>query len=302
MIPFLCIKFACFEGYHFENALCYFRRSIFIVTSTSLFGVCFAEHFQPIIHKQLDENVIYGIRVARRTGTTTVLFPAPIGGIYGQKVAQAPQDNADFLINFVPGSFHFTLRALHENAEDQLTVIFERKAYVLHLTAANDAHFTVSFYYPNRSASGKFLMTPEKLLSILDRVKAYGLLKSGAPSDALVGVERTTPNREIHYEGFLVILREVFRFDPEDVLVFHIEFANESNHLIRYRSDQLAARLGDRIYDQAIADASGVIPQNGRTNAFFAITGMPGGGRNNLRAENPWNILVARAQEEVTSK
>ncbi len=294
------MKFTYFES-HFEDVLCYFRRSIFLLTSTSLFSICFAEPVQPIIHKQLDENVIYGIRVARHTGTTTVLFPAPIAGIYGQKVAKAPQDNADFLINFVPGSFHFTLHALHEKAEDRLTVIFERKAYVLHLSAADDAHFTVSFYYPSRIASGKFLVTPEKLLSILDRAKAYGLLKSGAP-DALVGVERTTPDREIHYEGFRVILREVFRFDPEDVLVFHIEFENESDHLIRYRPDQLAARLGDRIYGQTIADASGVIPQNARTNAFFVITGMPGGGRNNLRAENPWNILVARAGQEATSK
>src|SRR5438105_2735914 len=27
--------------------------------------------FQPIVHKALDENMIYGIRVARRMGTTT---------------------------------------------------------------------------------------------------------------------------------------------------------------------------------------------------------------------------------------
>ncbi len=256
---------------------------------------------QPIIHKPLDENVIYGIRVARRIGTTTILFPAAISGIYGQKVAKQVQDHADFLINFVPGSFHFTLRALHENAEDQLTVIFERKAYVLHLIAANEAYFTVSFFHPRRTTTSKSLVTPEKLLSILDRAKAYGLLESGAP-DALVGVEHTTPAREIGYEGFRVILREVFRFDPEDTLVFHIEFVNESDHFIRYHPDELAVRLGDRIYIQAIADASGVIPPQGRGNAFFAITGMPEGGRNNLRADNPWNILVVRAEEKEVLK
>ncbi|PWU06730.1 MAG: hypothetical protein C5B47_07095 [Verrucomicrobia bacterium] len=270
-----------------------FWRSLLILASLNPF--CFAESVRPIVYKQLDENIVYGIRIACHTGTTTLLFPAPISGIYGQRVSKTPQDNADFLINFVPGSSHFTLRALHDKANDQLTVIFEKKAYVLHLTAAENAHFTVSFFYPSRITSGKLLVTSDRLLSILDRAKAYGVLTNGT-SDILVGVEHTILNREISYEGFRVVLREVYRFDPEDVLVFHIEFRNESDHLIHYQPHQLAARLGDRIYKQAITDASGIIPRDGKTNAFFAITGMPGGGRNNLRAENPWNILVVRAE------
>lgn len=258
---------------------------------------CPANAFQRIIHKSLDENIIYGIRVAWRTGTTTILFPGAISGIYGQRVAKQEQENADFLVSFMPGSFHFTLRALHANAEDQLTVIFEKKAYVLHLSAADEGpYLTVSFFYPRRVAAGKSLLTPESLLSLLDRAKAYSLLQKGAP-DALVGVERIKSGREIYYQGFRVILREVFRFDPEDAVVFHIEFESESDHLIRYRPDELAVRLGDRIYVQSIADASGVIPSRGREKAFFVIVGTPEGGRNNLRANNPWNILVVRTQE-----
>ena len=39
------------------------------------------------------------------------------------------QANADFLISFTPGNHYFTIRALKHDAEDHLTVIYNRKAY-----------------------------------------------------------------------------------------------------------------------------------------------------------------------------
>lgn len=296
-------KFCTMCGYyetHSRRTLRSFRMTPLIVTSSGFLWIVFSA-FQPIIHKPLDENVIYGIQVAYRSGTTTVLFPAAISGIYGQRVAKQVQENAGFLVNFVPGSSHFTLRALHDRAEDHLTILFERKAYVLHLTTTHEAHLIVSFFSSKSVVSEKSAETPARLLSILDRAKAYSHLVKGS-RDALVGVERVAPNYQTYYEDFRVILREVFRFDPEDALVFHIELENESDHLIHYRPDELAVRLGDSIYVQAIADASGAIPPKGKGNAYFAIVGMPGGGRNNLHSENPWNVLVVRAGGKTAKK
>ena len=56
------------------------------------------------------------------------------------------QPNADFLISFTPGNYYFTVRALKREAEDHLTVIYNRKAYVLHLSASDKPFYTVTFF------------------------------------------------------------------------------------------------------------------------------------------------------------
>jgi hypothetical protein len=84
-----------------------------------------------ITQKPLDEFVIYKIPVAVHSGNTTVLFPSAISGLYGKSLAVQEQPNADFVLSFTPGNFYFAVRALKKDAEDHLTVIFNRKAYVL---------------------------------------------------------------------------------------------------------------------------------------------------------------------------
>ena len=86
-----------------------------------------------IVQKPLDEFVIYKIPVAFQSGNTTILFPSAISGLYAKSVAVQEQPNADFVLSFTPGNFYFTVRALKKDAEDHLTVIYNRKAYVLHL-------------------------------------------------------------------------------------------------------------------------------------------------------------------------
>ena len=81
-----------------------------------------------IVQKPLDEFVIYNIPVAFQSGNTTVLFPSAISGLYAKSVAVQEQSNADFVLSFTPGNFYFTVRALKKDAEDHLTVIFNRKA------------------------------------------------------------------------------------------------------------------------------------------------------------------------------
>jgi hypothetical protein len=56
------------------------------------------------------------------------------------------QPNADFLISFTPDDYYFTVRALKRDAEDHLTVIYNRKAYVLRLSASEKPLYTVTFF------------------------------------------------------------------------------------------------------------------------------------------------------------
>ncbi len=255
----------------------------------------------PITQKPLDEFVIYDVPVAHKTGTTTVMFPSEISGLYAKSVSTQEQENAGFLITFTPGNFYFTIRALKADAEDHLTVIFNRKAYVLHLTASEKPFYNVTFYQDERQGNngGKTAIVPERLISLMDKAKAYPLLANNYP-DALAGVIHAVPGITNYYEGFNVRIRDVWRFEQEDTLIFRLELENTSDRVIRYNPQDLAVRLEERIYTQSLADASGVMPPKSITPVFLAITGNGQGGRNNLAPDNKWNVLVVRSEPQLS--
>ena len=256
----------------------------------------------PISQKPLDEFVIYDIPVAQKTGTTTVMFPSEISGLYAKSISTQEQENAGFLITFTPGNFYFTIRALLPDAEDHLTVIFNRKAYVLHLKASEKPSYNVTFYQDERQGKdgGRVAVVPERLLALMDKAKAYPLLAKEAP-EALAGVFHATPGLPTYYEGFVVRVRDVWRFEQDDTLIFRLELENTTDGAVRYNPQDLAIRVEDRIYTQSLVDASGVMPPKSLTPAFVAITGNGQGGRNNLAPDNKWNVLVVRTEPQLST-
>jgi hypothetical protein len=261
----------------------------------SFFLLPLALYAGPIAQKPLDEFVIYDVPVAFKSGATTIMFPSQISGLYAKTVATQEQENAGFLITFTPGNFYFTIRALKRDAEDHLTVIFNRKAYVLHLTASDHPFYNLTFFQDDRRGKdGKIAIVPERLLSLMDKAKAYPLFTANQP-DALAGVLHAAPDLTNYYDGFTVHVRDVWRFEEEDTLIFRVELENTSDRAIAYKPQDLAVRLEERIYTQSLADASGIMPPKSVTPAFFAVTGNGQGGRNHLAPENKWNVLVVRA-------
>lgn len=263
----------------------------FLIAATAYAG--------PITQKPLDEFVIYDIPVASKSGTTTIMFPSEISGLYAKSVAIQEQENAGFVISFTPGNFYFSIRALKPNAEDHLTVIFNRKAYVLHLKASDRPFYNVTFYQDQRTGKdgGRVVVVPERLLSLMDKAKAYPLFVKNHP-EALAGVLHASPGIANYYDNFTVRIRDVWRFEQEDTLIFRLELENTSDRAIYYNPQDLAVRLDERIYTQSLADASGVMPPKSVTPAFFAITGNGNGGRNHLAPDNKWNVLVVRAESQ----
>jgi hypothetical protein len=259
-------------------------------------------HAGSIVQKPLDEFIIYDIPVASKTGTTTVMFPSEISGLFAKSVAVQDQENAGFLISFTPGNFYFTIRALKKDAEDHLTVIFNRKANVLHMTASEHPFYNVTFYQEERNGKeGRINVVPERLLSLMDKAKAYPLLLK-AERDALAGVLHASPRITNYYKDFNVRILDVWRFEEEDTLIFRLELVNETDQPIYYKPQDLAVRLDERIYTESLADASGVMPPKSVTPAFFAITGNGQGGRNHLAPDNKWNVLVVRADPHQAAK
>jgi len=181
----------------------------------------------PITQKALDEFVICGIPVASKSGTTTIMFPAEISGLYAKPVAIQEQENAGFLISFTPGNFYFSIRALKPDAEDHLTVIFNRKAYVLHLKASEQPFYTVTFYQDERKGKdgGRAAVVPEQLLSLMDKARKYPLFAANRP-DALAGVLHAAPGITNYYDGFTVRICDVWRFEQEDTLIFRVGLEN----------------------------------------------------------------------------
>ena len=168
---------------------------------------------------------------------------------------------------------------------------------MLRLAASEKPFFSVTFFQGRDFRTPKRPVFPERLLSLLDKAKAYPLFEQDHP-DALAGVLHAAPNTANYYDNFRVITRDVWRFEEEDTLIFRIDLENTSESPIYYKPQDLAIRLEDRIYAQSLADASGVMLPKTTTLAFFAITGNGSGGRNNLAPDNKWNVLVVRVNGE----
>jgi hypothetical protein len=105
------------------------------------------------------------------------------------------------------------------------------------------------------------------------------------------------------YPDFRVQTSEIFRFEAQDTLVFHLLLENQSAHEIAYKAAELSVRVEPQaayfqappIYNASIVDASGLMPAKSVTTAWFAITGTREGGRNELDpARNVFTVLVPR--------
>jgi hypothetical protein len=248
----------------------------------------------PLKQIPLDNYVIQSVPVATVKGNTVIMFPAPITALYASRCALQEQPNADFLLDFQAGQYWFTLRALKKDVEDYITVIYERKAYVLHVMSSEKPLYTVSFFRGENNGAGLSTarrVTPARLLSLIDKAKAYKLFLSQEP-DAVAGVLYDQPGRVCEYPNFKVRIEEAFRFEEDDTIVFNLSLINDTDEPIFYDPQLFGMQLRTEIYTASVVDASGTMPPHSTTVAFFAITGTPNGGRNNLAPANPWNVLI----------
>jgi hypothetical protein len=255
----------------------------------------------------LDERMPYQLPVAVRQGVTTLLFPVSPQNYAAARIAfldagqPVPDFGADERIDFVliahRGAPYCTIRALRPNARDTLSVFLNGKVYQLFLQADEDHPlYTVQFVAGTTAAAERRseAVSPDRLVDCLTKAKAYPVLAKYYP-ERLDDVTYAKPARVITYTDFRVLIDEVFRFDAEDTLVFRILLENQTDHEIFYKPQQLAVRVGDKLFDASIVDASGVMPPRSAVPAYFAITGNPDGGRNELDpARNQFTILVPR--------
>ncbi|MEP6672957.1 MAG: hypothetical protein ABJF10_27590, partial [Chthoniobacter sp.] len=193
---------------------------------------------------------------------TTISFPGPISAIDAALVSTDAKHAGLFQISHSPGAYFLSCKSLVRNGQTNLNVRWDNKTYVLELQDSATPVLSLIFRVKtDKDDQHKRLVTPAELLGLLDKAKAYPLLAPSHP-DAVEGVEHVNfgdKPQVMDFDAYEIRLEEVFRFDPQDTLVFRVMLRNKTDKMISYEPQSFSVRVGERVYHQSIGDASGVM-------------------------------------------
>lgn len=267
--------------------------SILLLAAT----VALAAPPEAIQRTTLDERVVVTVPVSTNR-VTTISFPGPITAIDAVGVTADGKTPGQFQLAHTKGSSFVSVRALARKAATNLNIRWNKRTYVFELIEGDAPVLALNL--EDRAASEIAQpppqVTPTRLLALLDKAKALPLLKKQQP-EAVAGAEARTFGDEpqvTDFNDYEIRIEEVFRFNPEDTLVFHVTLRNKSEHPIRYLPESFCVRIGNRLYHQSISDAPGLLPPHAASTVYFAVTGTPDGGRNELSLKNEFTVLVSR--------
>lgn len=266
-------------------------------TSLLLFvaTVAFAAPPDAIQRVSLDDRAVVSVPVATNR-VTTISFPGPIAAIDAVGVTADGKTPGQFQLAHTKGSSFLSVRALMPRATSNLNIRWNKHTYVFELVESDTPVLALNLDDRVETVQPVPLVTPTRLLALLDKAKAFPLLKKQQP-EAVAGAEARTLGDKPQlsdFNDYEIRVEELFRFNPEDTLVFHVTLRNKSNKEIRYLPESFAVRAGNRLYYQSISDAPGLLPPKATSTVYFAITGTPDGGRNELSLKNEFTVLVSR--------
>jgi len=269
--------------------------SLLLLTAT----VALAQPSQQIVKDLLDENVSIVVPVATNR-VTTISFPSAITAIDGAGITVDGKTPGLFQLAHAKGSAFLSVRALAPKASANLNIRWNDHTYVFELTESDQPVLSLNLEAPPTPEEAGIGQAPEvspiKLLALLDKAKAFPLLKAQQP-ETVAGVDFTTYDGKplvSDFDDYQIQIEEAFRFNAEDTLVFCLVITNRVDAPLIYQPDSFTLRAGDRLYPQSISDADGIVPPNGRSIVYFAVSGTPDGGRNELSLRNAFTVLVNR--------
>ena len=273
-----------------------------ILSFTALVFAAIVAPAQPskeILKDFLDENVSIVVPVAINR-VTTISFPSAITAIDGAGVTVDGKTPGQFQLAHTQGSAFLSVRAIFPNASANLNIRWNDRTYVFELIESNAPILSLNMAaLPTPEETGAASapeVSPLKLLSLLDKAKAFPLLKAQQP-ESVADVGFTTYDGKplvSDFNDYQIQIEEAFRFNAEDTLVFRVVITNETDTPLIYQPDSFSLRAGNRLYTQSISDASGTVPPKGHSIVYFAVTGTPDGGRNDLSLKNQFTVLVNR--------
>ena len=261
--------------------------------------VAVAQPPKEILKDFLDENVMTVVPVATNRATT-ISFPSPIDAIDGASVTVDGKTPGQFQLAHAKGSAFLSVRALLPHASANLNIRWNDHTYVFELMESNAPVLSLNLETmptPEESGFGHApAVSPLKLLSLLDKAKAFPLLKSQQPeSVADVGFTSYDGKPLVSdFNDYQIQIEQAFRFNVEDTLVFRVAITNESDTPLIYQPDSFTLRAGNRLYPQSVSDATGTVFPKSKSTVYFGITGTPDGGRNELSLKNNFTVLINR--------
>jgi hypothetical protein len=259
--------------------------------------VAYAAPPEAIQRITLDDRVVITVPVATNR-VTTISFPGPIAAIDASGVSTEPKVPGQFQLAHTKGSSFLSVRALARKVATNLNIRWNKHTYVFELVESDVPVLALNLKERPALPPGQPMpiVSPTRLLALLDKAKAFPLLKQQHPeSVAQVEVRTFSDKPAVTDVGdYEIGITEIFRFNPEDTLVFHLTLRSKSDTEIRYRPDSFAVRVGNRLYHQSISDAVGILPPCAENTVYFAVTGTPDGGRNELSLKNEFAVEVAR--------
>jgi hypothetical protein len=266
----------------------------------SVFAVAVVMADSPAIQQViLDDHTVVSVPVATNR-VTTISFPGPIEAIDGAGITVDGKTPGLFQLAHTKGSAFLSVRALFPKASANLNIRWNDHTYVFELTESDAPVLSLNLEAPPTPEEEGTGQVPEvgplKLLALLDKAKAFPLLKAQQP-ETVAGVDFTTYDGKplvSDFNDYEIQIEEAFRFNAEDTLVFRIGITNKSDSSLIYQPDSFVLRAGSRLYPQSISDADGTVPPKGQSIVYLAVTGTPDGGRNELSLRNAFTVLVTR--------
>jgi hypothetical protein len=274
-------------------------KSIVSLLLSLVATVALAQSSKEILKDFLDENVLTVVPVATNR-VTTISFPSAITAIDGAGVTVDGKTPGLFQLAHTKGSAFLSVRALFPKASANLNIRWNDRTYVFELLESAVPVLSLNMEAmptPDEEGVGRAPeVSPLELLALLDKAKAFPLLKAQQP-ESVADVGFTTYDGKSlisDFNDYEIQIEETFRFNAEDTLVFRVGITNKVDAPLIYQPDSFALRAGNRLYPQSISDADGTVPPKGRSIVYFAITGTPDGGRNNLSLKNQFTVQVTR--------
>jgi hypothetical protein len=243
----------------------------------------------------LDDHTVYMVPISGAR-VTTISFPSPISAIDGALVTVDGKTPGLFQVAHTKGTAYLSVRALAKDASTNLNVRWNNRTYAFELRESAEPFYSVVLQ--SRPEKGNRIarpLTPPRLLGLLDKAKAFALLKTQQPDTVATVEYRDLREQPLVSDcgDYEVRITEAFRFPDEDTLVFHVVIANRSEQPLEHTPERLELRVGDRVFNPALTDVVSAIAPKESTIGYVVVTGGPGG-RNNLSLKNDFTFVLAR--------
>ena len=277
------------------------KRLIRIIFLTLPFSITSAHAAESRVRDfVLDDHTVYEVPVSG-TRVTTISFPSPIAAVDAALTTSDGKTPALFQIAHTKGTAYLSVRALAKDAATNLNVRWNNRTYVFELRESTEPWYSVVLQArPDKHNHVARPLTAPRLIGLLDKAKAFALLKANEP-DAVERVEYRDLRNQPHVSDcgdYEVRLMEAFRFPDDDTLVFQISVLNRTDKAIAHTPEKLEVHVGNRILNPSVSDLASTIRAHETVSGYIAIiSGLEG--PNNLSIKNDFTFVLSRSDPTV---